>query len=130
MRDFNQGHRAAVALIISAFVTGCGSPPPSKVDDEPVLPPTPVELEIGETVYNENCAVCHDSSRDGSPRLGFLRAWQKRIDQGEPTLVQNAIDGIGLMPPRGENPGLTDEAITEAVRYMIYRARLDIPARH
>lgn len=112
------------------FRDGVWFAPPSKVDDEPVLPPTPVELEIGKNVYNKNCAVCHDSSRDGSPRLGFLCAWHKRIDQGEPTLVQNAIDGIGLMPPRGENPGLTDEAIIEAVRYMMYRARLDIPARH
>lgn len=34
------------------------------------------------------------------------------------------------MPPKGDNPDLTDEQIAEVVDYMIYRARLDIPAKH
>ncbi len=122
-------HRATLGLIALALAAGCGSPPPPEGGD-PVLPPTPAEFVSGETVYDNHCAVCHNSSRDGAPRLGFLRAWRERIEQGEATLVRHAIEGIGLMPPRGENPDLPDADMTEAVRYMIYRAKLDIPARH
>lgn len=121
----------ALALFVSAYASGCGVPPPTPAaSDGSQLPPTPAEFVTGEGLYDASCAVCHDSSRDGSPRLGFLRAWRDRIEQGEATLVQHAIDGIGLMPPRGEHPELTDDQITEIVCYMVYRARLDIPARH
>lgn len=117
-------------IIASALTAGCGSPPPPAADAELALPPTPAEFVAGEKRYEENCAVCHDSSRDGSPRLGYLRAWASRLEQGESVLAQHAIEGIGMMAPRGENPELTDQEITEVVRYMIYRAELDIPARH
>ena len=84
---------------------------------------------MAEKLYTANCGSCHDSSRDGAPRLGFLRAWQKRIDQGKQTLITHATEGIGLMPPKGENPDLTDSEIASIIDYMIYRANLNIPAR-
>lgn len=34
------------------------------------------------------------------------------------------------MPPKGDNPALTDDEVTAIVEYMMYRAELGIPAEH
>lgn len=121
------------ALVLSGLSVsaGCGQPRPAESDGKATaLPETPEEHVAGEAVYVANCSSCHDSSRDGAPRLGYLAAWKRRLEQGEETLVQHAIEGIDLMPPRGDNPDLTDNDLNNAVRYMVYRAKLDIPAGH
>ena len=118
-------------LLCLAFLAGCGeSPQPAEGDGEPELPETPAEFAAGQTIYDANCASCHDSSRDGAPRLGFLTAWSRRLEQGEETLVRHAIEGLDMMPPKGDNPDLTDEQISSAVGYMVYRSKLNIPASH
>ena len=121
-------YAVGLGLLSLLCLLGCGDSPQPTGNEG--LPPTPEEFSDGQTVYEANCGSCHDSSRDGSPRLGFLRAWSKRLEQGETVLAQHAREGIGLMPPRGDNPQLTDEEILSAVRYMVYRANLDIPAGH
>lgn len=112
-----------------ACLAGChdGAQPAGQAA-EPILPPTPAEFVAGQSVYEANCATCHDTSRDGAPRLGYLPAWSRRIEQGRQTLVEHAIEGLDLMPPRGDNPELTDEEIENAVKYFLYRAELNIPA--
>ena len=43
-----------------------------------------------------------------------------RMDEkGLDMLVQNAINGLNVMPPRGGNPTLTDEQIQAAVEHMV-----------
>ncbi|MEM6654729.1 MAG: c-type cytochrome [Planctomycetota bacterium] len=80
-------------------------------------------------MYDAKCAPCHDTATQWSaPRLGFLPAWKRRLAQGEEVLVQHAIEGIGEMPPKGDNPDLTDGDIRQIVAYMVYRAKLNIPA--
>ncbi|MEN1678944.1 MAG: c-type cytochrome [Planctomycetota bacterium] len=120
--------RWVLGLVGIALVAGCSSAPPP--EGEPELPPTPEEFAAGEALYDNGCASCHDSSKEGAPRLGFLRAWRRRMEAGEDTLVQHAIEGVGLMPPRGDIPELTDDEIRSIVRYMVYRAELNIPAKH
>lgn len=120
---------APVLLILC--LAGCGGAPHSaKQDQTPLLPNTPAEHVEGETVYDANCSSCHDSSRDGAPRLGYLAAWTRRLKQSEETLVQHATEGLDLMPPRGDNADLSDQQIRAAVLYMIYRAKLDIATEH
>lgn len=120
----------ALLSLAAAVAAGCGSAPPPPGGKTKTLPPTPAEFTAGKELYANGCASCHDSSKEGAPRLGFLRAWRRRLEAGEDALVQHAIDGIGLMPPRGDNPDLTDDNIRSIVRYMVYRAGLDIPAKH
>lgn len=125
-------HTAGTCLILGCvLVQGCQEA--ARTDsaaEEQALPAVPPELIAGRDTYVGSCASCHDTSRDGAPRLGYLAAWSRRLENGEDELVQNAIDGLDLMPPRGDNPELTDDQIADTVRYMIYRAKLDIPAKH
>lgn len=84
------------------------------------------EVESGETVYQNNCAACHATGVAGAPTFGESAAWSDRIAKGKDTLYQNAIEGFqgdaGVMPPKGGNTSLSDEAVQAAVDHMVNAA--------
>lgn len=121
--------KLTLLCMLLVAVSGCSQSRSQKAVDKKTIPETPKEFVVAKNLYTANCSTCHDTSRDGAPRLGFLRAWQKRIDQGKQILVTHATEGIGLMPPKGENPDLTESEIASIIDYMIYRANLNIPAQ-
>ncbi len=73
----------------------------------------------GEQVYNGLCMTCHDAGVADAPIPGSDQMAQRLIEKGIETLVTNAINGINVMPPRGGDPGLTDEQIRAAVEFML-----------
>lgn len=77
----------------------------------------------GESVYNTACGACHGAGIGGAPALGDVAAWEPRIEQGMDTMIEHAILGFqgdaGVMPAKGGNPSLSDEAVTAAVQYMV-----------
>lgn len=80
-----------------------------------------VHAANGETIFEENCAACHDGG--GAPQLGDADAWQPRIDEGVETLYANAIDGVGNMPAKGGNADLSDDEVKAAVDYIVTESR-------
>ena len=52
-------------------------------------------------MYAAACQACHMTGAAGAPKMGDVAAWADRIGKGLDTLVSNAINGIGAMPPRG-----------------------------
>ena len=81
--------------------------------------------DVGKTVYDKICVNCHgvDALADMIPQTGDASAWEARLGKGIDTLYSNAIDGftgdLGMMPPRGSNPALSDEEVKAAVDYMV-----------
>ncbi len=73
----------------------------------------------GVAVYKQACAACHAVGAAGAPKSGDKAAWAPRIRKGEDALVASVVKGLGVMPPRGGNPSLTDAQIRAAVRYQI-----------
>ena len=73
----------------------------------------------GEQVYNQLCLTCHEAGVADAPITGSDQMTQLLIEKGIDTLVTNAINGINVMPPRGGDPGLTDEQIRAAVEFML-----------
>ena len=73
----------------------------------------------GEKVYETTCVVCHSAGVSGAPRLGDKSAWAERLAKGKESLVNSALKGKGLMPPKGSNPKFNDEDIRAAVEYMV-----------
>nr|WP_240956242.1 c-type cytochrome [Wenzhouxiangella sp. XN79A] len=69
-------------------------------------------------IYNNVCAACHNSGAAGAPML-VASDWTDRMPQGEDTLVQHAIDGIGTMPAKGGRMDLSDEQVRASVEYML-----------
>jgi cytochrome c5 len=72
----------------------------------------------GEALFKQVCTACHTAGVAGAPKFGDKAAWAPRIQQGIPTLVQNAIKGKNAMPPRGGSSA-SDADIRAAVEYMV-----------
>lgn len=77
----------------------------------------------GKEIYDQLCASCHASGIAGAPKTGDQGNWAPRIAQGVDTLVKHAIDGYhgpdgNFMPPKGGNPALSDEQVTNAVHWL------------
>ena len=82
----------------------------------------------GPQVYNDNCYLCHaDPGVGGAPVFGDAQAWAPRIAQGPEVLTDRVINGyqgeVGVMPPKGGRPDLSDEEILEALQFMLDEAQ-------
>ncbi len=77
----------------------------------------------GKTIFNNLCTACHTTGVGKAPTLDHAH-WDARIAQGKETLYKHAIEGYtgpdgGIMPPKGGNPGLTEEQIHATVDWML-----------
>jgi cytochrome c5 len=72
----------------------------------------------GKGTYTASCSACHGTGAAGSPKFGDKGAWKSRIAQGLDTLYGHALKGFKGMPAKGGNPGLSDDAVKAAVKYM------------
>jgi len=77
------------------------------------------QLLAGEEIVSKNCKVCHAQGLNGAPIIGNAKMWAPRIEKGREMLVANAINGVGLMPPKGGKTNLTDEEVGLAVDYFL-----------
>lgn len=73
----------------------------------------------GEAIYSQRCSVCHGQGVAGAPKLGDKSAWESRMHLGVAGLTENAIKGVGAMPPKGACNDCSDEGIEAAVEYMV-----------
>lgn len=131
-----QKKSAMVAVaILAALLSGCGDKKAEPTAAAPAAPaaveaPAPVaaaaapaaENELGKSVFNKTCALCHAAGVAGAPKPGDKADWGPRIAQGKDTLYKHAIEGFtgakGMMPARGGAPNLTDDEMKAAVDYM------------
>ena len=77
----------------------------------------------GKAIYGKTCSTCHDAGLAGAPKLGDQAAWQPRIEQGQESLYHSALNGKGIMPPKGGNASLSEEDVKAAVDYMVSQAQ-------
>lgn len=73
----------------------------------------------GETVFNQNCAMCHVPGLANSPKHGDKAAWAPRVALGRDALLKSALNGKGAMPPRAGNPKLSDEDVAAGLDFML-----------
>ena len=76
----------------------------------------------GEQAY-ASCAACHANGTLGAPIVGDASGWTIRINKGIDALYASAIAGIGSMPAKGGNIGLSDEDVRAAVDYMLEQSK-------
>lgn len=92
----------------------------SRVQSEPAK----AELAMpGQKIVKDNCKVCHAQGINGAPIIGNKKMWSSRLAKGEDALVQNAIQGFGLMPAKGGKTQLSDAEIRQAVQYLMSKAQ-------
>ena len=84
-------------------------------------------VALGEKVFSANCKVCHDTGKaqNDAPQLAEKGEWKDRLGKGRAELYKSSIEGFTgyfAMPPRGGNPGLSDDEVRAAVDFMLHRA--------
>lgn len=88
----------------------CASASETRDSDEP---------RSADEIYSSACASCHDSGASGAPILGEADDWTDRIEKGDETLYENAIDGYNAMPAMGLCNDCSEDEIKETVDYMV-----------
>ncbi|MDR1350582.1 MAG: c-type cytochrome [Zoogloeaceae bacterium] len=90
----------------------------------PASPEAPAPAaKDGAGVYASLCFTCHEYGVAGAPKKGDKAAWASRLAAGEDALYATALNGKGLMLPKGGNPALSDAEVKSAVDYLIASAR-------
>lgn len=72
-----------------------------------------------EEVYTAACSACHATGAANAPIVGEADAWAPRLEKGDETLVQHAIEGFNAMPAMGGCADCSEEEVASAVEYMI-----------
>jgi cytochrome c5 len=73
----------------------------------------------GKKVYESTCIACHGIGVANAPKFGDKKAWAMHLMHGTEHLYENALKGLGAMPPRGGNLTLSDADVKAAVDYMV-----------
>lgn len=85
-------------------------------------------LNMGRTVWLENCETCHAYGIADAPIPMNPEEWAFRIKKDKDQLYEHAINGFtgpdySHMPARGGNQNLKDGEVKLAVDYMVFLAR-------
>ncbi len=84
------------------------------------LPAVSAGSEKGPEIYRAHCQACHAPANVmvSAPKAGDAGAWKEHLAQGLEKATDNAVAGIGAMPPKGGATQLTREEIRAAIRFM------------
>jgi len=114
-------------VLADRCMKNCKDPAGVRIVSEPAAPEVDavteesivVEVAAGEATYQQACAVCHAAGVGDAPIPGDVAAWRVRLAAGRDILVASAINGKGIMPPKGGQLQLSDDDVTDAVDYII-----------
>ena len=109
--------------ITPVFVLTQKEQKPVNIEKQESAPSSVMSKLSGEEVYNSACIACHMTGAGGAPLLGDTDAWENRVAQGKPLLVERAVEGyigeLGIMPAKGGRLDLSDEEVENAVTFML-----------
>jgi cytochrome c5 len=74
----------------------------------------------GRAVYVAVCSACHapENVMVSAPKAGDTAEWRKRLHKGIEAAADNAINGVGAMPPKGGHSALSRAEILSAIEFM------------
>ena len=88
----------------------------------PKVPPP----RTGKEIVDDVCGECHREGSMGAPVIG-TKDWAERFAKGFDSLLKSAQNGKGDMPPRGDDPSLTDKDLMRAIAFMLKESGLNPP---
>ncbi len=111
------------SICMSAFalslICACSPTPPQ---------PTPQQIAAAEaaqpadpqvaSIYQRSCVSCHTAPASTAPLVGFAAAWELRLKQGMPVLVQHVREGYKAMPAKGLCSDCSDADLQKLIEFM------------
>lgn len=68
--------------------------------------------------WARSCALCHISGEAGAPIVGDTVDWQRRLAQGEQSILRRVIEGYNSMPPLGYCMACEEDDFRAMIGYM------------
>ncbi len=96
-------------------------PPLSEVRDLPKKKDQGAEAKA-KAMYDELCAMCHNSGAADAPIIGNKAQWAKYLKEGKETVYKKGIEGVGAMPPKG-GAQISDAEFKSIVDYIISKSK-------
>lgn len=69
-------------------------------------------------LYGQTCKACHTSPGSGAPQAGDRAAWDPRMAQGMPLLLEHTVSGYKGMPPLGSCMDCSEADFEALIRFM------------
>lgn len=87
--------------------------------------PVAVDTATGKAVFSQTCIACHGADGKGAiPGVADLTDKDGSLGKTDSELIRNISDGFQspgsfmAMPPKGGNPGLTEDDIRAVLTYL------------
>jgi cytochrome c5 len=113
-----KGYGLGGALIIGALMlSGCSQPVPPPPTPEQALALRPADARIAK-LYETSCMACHAVAGTGAPLVHDHAAWDPRMKQGMPVLVEHVLQGYRAMPATGQCLTCTPPDHQALIRFM------------
>lgn len=108
--------RLAASTLACVVLAGChAAPTPLTPAQSAALHPADPALA---RLYDRSCRSCHTIRDSGAPLAGDHSQWDRRWEQGLPTLLQHAVAGFNAMPAGGQCPSCTAADYEKLIRFM------------
>lgn len=72
----------------------------------------------GEQIYNQFCFACHMAGVGGAPKTHNVDEWAPRLAKDAAERMQNMLNGLNAMPPKGTCMGCSEAELTAATEFM------------
>ena len=72
----------------------------------------------GETIYKENCSVCHDTGKLGAPKIGDKQVWKPILAQNFDVIIEKTVKS-DKHPVNGGCKQCTTSEIIDAIKYIV-----------
>lgn len=79
-----------------------------------------------EQVAQDVCFKCHETGKNGAPKLSDQAAWAQRASKGLDAVTKTVIRGHGNMPARGGLADLTDTELKGVIAQMFKKVGSEI----
>ena len=89
----------------------------------PAMRSASTSMEVGERIYRQVCASCHDDGTFGAPIVGDEARWAPLLRKNFEVLLGNSLEGSRNMPPKGGCTECTNSEIIAAVKYMAQQSQ-------
>jgi len=103
------------ALALSLLVACSQAPTPEQVAAAEAARPADAQVA---SIYQRSCVSCHTAPASTAPLVGLVSAWEPRLKQGMPVLVQHAREGYKAMPAKGLCSDCSDADLQKLIEFM------------
>lgn len=77
------------------------------------------QFNLGRTIFEGKCMLCHGPGVAGAPTLTDKQAWVPRISQGKAILLDHVQQGYKAMPAKGACFECSTEDLKATIAYLI-----------